>query len=93
MTQITLNTTITLSNQQLISAIDQLNTHELETLFTHIEALLQQRQQNTPPSPSSSFTQSAVQSSVKSPDTTPDLPIVEAVIPRSLTLDGSDVSL
>ena len=84
MTKLTLNTDITLSTEQLISAIAQLNTNEIETLFTSIGELLKQRQQDASVGPLPSLTQRT--------DADLDLPVVEALIPRSITLDGGDVS-
>ncbi|MEL6552216.1 MAG: hypothetical protein AAFQ63_01950 [Cyanobacteria bacterium J06621_11] len=100
MTQIHINTDITLNAQQLLKAVSQLNTDELEAFHTGVSSLLKSRQQEKLPqqthlrqNTSGSASLETIPSPLENTDTNPSLPIVAALIPKSLTLDGSDISL
>lgn len=83
MASIVVKTEFALDTQQLLDSLAQLNVSELEEFYERVGRLLESRRGE--PSVSSLFL------SLDSTADESDLPIVEALIPKSITLDGDSI--
>lgn len=91
-TNIQINTSITLESQQLLAALAQLTTAELETFSKSLENLIQQRkQENSLASTTHILPDTTENPHHSQPPNTLEVPIVESLIPKSFTIDGNSL--
>jgi len=77
----------TLDTRQILDGLAHLNTAELEEFYEGVGRLLKRRRGDADGSPSFPIVDGFVDSAVDESS----LPIVEALIPKSITLDGDSV--
>lgn len=83
MASVVVKSDFTLNTQQLLNSLAQLNTAELEDFYECVGRLLKSRSGESSISSLFSITDSSADEA--------NLPIVEKLIPRSITLDGDSI--